>query len=162
MQSSHQATREKPGCSTPGGNLEASDFAFLGQSSRGNRHRVRPDRCGYQPRHHCRGQRSRQHAQYRIHVSQYFASLRQSPVAGTGRGFDFGWGLCLFGPGTMQVPRGVANRPAEAASVECDADPSFPAPDDAARPPGLVGLNRHREAVRNKERAHDFERCSGI
>jgi len=53
-------------------------------------------------------------------------------------------------------------QPPAAASVERDADPLFPAPDDVTRPFQLLARDHQREAIRNKQRGHDVEGGSGL
>jgi hypothetical protein len=53
-------------------------------------------------------------------------------------------------------------QPPAAASVERDADPLFPAPDDVTRPVQLLARDHQREAVGNKQRGHNFECGPGL
>jgi hypothetical protein len=50
----------------------------------------------------------------------------------------------------------------EAASIEGDADPSFPAPDDVTGPLQWMGWNDERKAVGDEKRGYDFERGAGL
>jgi hypothetical protein len=48
------------------------------------------------------------------------------------------------------------------ASIEGDADPSFPAPDDVTRPLQWMGWDDEREAVGNEKRGYHFERGASL
>src|SRR3984893_17168213 len=52
--------------------------------------------------------------------------------------------------------------PIEAASIECDAHPSFPAPDDVTRPLQWMGWNDERKALGDEKRGYDFERGASL
>jgi len=57
---------------------------------------------------------------------------------------------------------GYDSLPIGAASIERDADPSFPAPDDVTRPLQWMGWNDERKAVGDEKGGYDFERGAGL
>ena len=57
---------------------------------------------------------------------------------------------------------GYESLPIEAASIECDAHPSFPAPDDVTRPLQWMGWNDERKALGDEKRGYDFERGASL
>jgi len=61
----------------------------------------------------------------------------------------------FYGWATKDLPIG-------AASIERDADPSFPAPDDVTRPLQGMGWNDQRKAVGDEKRGYDFERGASL
>jgi hypothetical protein len=57
---------------------------------------------------------------------------------------------------------GYESLPIEAASIERDAHPSFPAPDDVTRPLQWMGWNDERKALGDEKRGYDFERGASL